>query len=74
MSKPLAITQKQVRALCEGAKKAGYAPIVKLGNAVVVLVPEDRAIHGVTASPLDASNDQILDAELAAFEAKHGDG
>lgn len=31
----LDLTQRQVRALCEGAKKAGYAPIVQIGNAFV---------------------------------------
>lgn len=44
MSRALALTQRQVKALCEGAKKAGYAPIVQFGNVLVRLVPEDRAI------------------------------
>lgn len=43
----LDITQRQVRALCEGAKKAGYAPVVKLGNTLVWLIPADRAIHEI---------------------------
>lgn len=44
MSRSLALTQRQVRALCEGAKKAGYAPIVQIGNVLVRLVPEQHAI------------------------------
>ncbi|TWG90373.1 hypothetical protein L598_000700001300 [Mesorhizobium sp. J18] len=44
MSRALALNQRQIRALCEGAKKAGYAPIVQIGNVLVRLVPEDRAI------------------------------
>lgn len=44
MSRALALTQRQVRALCEGAKKAGYAPIVQIGNVLVRLVPEEHAI------------------------------
>ena len=40
----LDLTQRQVRALCEGAKKAGYAPIVQIGNVLVRLVPEEHAI------------------------------
>lgn len=44
MSRALDLTQRQVRALCEGAKKAGYAPIVQIGKALVRLVPEDHAI------------------------------
>ena len=44
MSKALALTQRQVTALCEGAKKAGYAPIVQIGDVLVRLVPGDPAI------------------------------
>lgn len=44
MSRQLPLTQRQVRALCAGAKKEGYAPIVQIGNVLVRLVPEDRAI------------------------------
>ena len=44
MSRALALTQQQVRALCEGAKKAGYAPIVQVGNLLIRLVPEEHAI------------------------------
>lgn len=44
MSRALALTQRQVKALCEGARKAGYAPIVQIGNVLVRLVPEEHAI------------------------------
>lgn len=44
MNRPLALTQRQVRAICEGAKKAGYAPVLEIGNVVIRLIPEDRAI------------------------------
>jgi hypothetical protein len=44
MSRALPLTQRQVKALCEGAKKAGYAPIVQIGNVLVRLVPEEHAI------------------------------
>lgn len=40
----LALTQRQVTALCEGAKKAGYAPILQIGNVLIRLVPEEHAI------------------------------
>lgn len=53
----LDLTQRQVRALCEGAKKAGYAPVVKLGNTLVWLVPEDRAIPGEAIGPVDEGED-----------------
>lgn len=57
MSKPLALTQQQVRALCEGARKAGYAPIVQIGNVLVRLVPEDRAIP---AQPNEIDEDEDI--------------
>lgn len=44
MSKPLDLTQRQVKALCEGAKKAGYAPVLQIGNVLIRLVPEEHAI------------------------------
>ncbi len=56
MSRPLALTQQQVRALCEGARKAGYAPVVQIGNVLVRLIPEE---HAIPAQP----NEQIDDHE-----------
>jgi len=43
-ARKLALTQRQVRAICAGAKKEGYAPIVQIGDILVRLVPEDRAV------------------------------
>lgn len=57
MSKPLPLTQRQVRALCEGAKKAGYAPIVQIGNVMVRLVPEEHAIPQQEMKPVDDKED-----------------
>ncbi|MCV0352604.1 MAG: hypothetical protein K5863_21210 [Nitratireductor sp.] len=53
MSRALALTQRQVRALCEGAKKAGFAPIVQIGNVLVRLVPEEHAIPEHPDNKLD---------------------
>lgn len=53
MSRALPLTQRQVRALCEGAKKAGYAPIVQIGNVLVRLVPEEHAIPPQEGKPVD---------------------
>ena len=53
MSRPLALTQQQVRALCEGAKKAGYAPIVQVGNVLIRLVPEEHAIPAQPDRPME---------------------
>lgn len=40
MTRKLDMTAKQVQAICNGAEKAGFIPEIKIGNAVVRLVPE----------------------------------
>ena len=55
--RPLDLTQRQVRALCEGAKKAGYAPIVRIGNSIITLVPEEHAIHELDKQHIDEEED-----------------
>lgn len=57
MNRPLAITQRQVKALCEGARKAGYAPIIQIGNVLVRLVPEEQAIPPQPQKPIDQEED-----------------
>jgi hypothetical protein len=44
MTKKLTLSANQVTALCKGAAKAGYAPVVQFGDVFVRLVPEDHAI------------------------------
>jgi hypothetical protein len=53
MNRPLEITQRQVRALCEGAKKAGYFPVLRIGKVVVELLPEDRIVRPQDDEPID---------------------
>jgi len=53
MTKPLALTERQVTALCRGAAKAGYAPVLQVGNVLVRLVPEAHAIPHPDEKPLD---------------------
>ena len=57
MTGRLDLTQRQIRALCEGAKKAGYAPVVKIGKTLVWLVPEDRAIPELLTDRIDAKKE-----------------
>ncbi|MER8604811.1 hypothetical protein NKH48_13755 [Mesorhizobium sp. M1233] len=54
MTRHLDLTQRQVRAICEGAKRAGYAPIIQVGNMLVRLVPENHAILPQASKPIDA--------------------
>lgn len=57
--RPLDLTQRQVRALCEGAKKAGYIAELTIGKVVVRLVPEDRAIPERPLSDVDRYKDVV---------------
>ena len=42
--RPLDLTQRQIRALAEGARKAGCVAEVQIGKAFVRLIPEEHAI------------------------------
>jgi len=58
--RPLDLTQRQVRALAEGAKKAGCVAEVQIGKTVVRLVPEDRAIPTRADNDIDQYKDVAL--------------
>jgi hypothetical protein len=53
MTRPLPITARQVTAICKGAEKAGYVPLIEIGNTVVRLIPAYRAIHPQADEPID---------------------
>lgn len=57
MTRALALSQRQVTALCKGAEKAGYAPIVQIGKVFVRLVPEIHAIPAQADKPIDDDED-----------------
>jgi hypothetical protein len=40
MSKKLLLTQKQITAICKGASKAGFVPIIEVNGVNVKLVPK----------------------------------
>lgn len=57
MTRALPLKQKQITALCKGAKAAGYAPIVQIGNVWVRLVPEEHAIPAQPERSIDPGED-----------------
>lgn len=54
MTRALALSQRQVRAICEGARLAGYAPIIQVGNMQVRLVPEEHVINPQENAKVDS--------------------
>jgi hypothetical protein len=59
LNRPLAITQRQVRAICEGAKKAGCVPVLEIGNVVIRLIPEERAIPPQPSNAVDRKEEDF---------------
>ncbi len=81
MTRRLAITARQVTALCKGAGKAGYIPEVILDGVVVRLVPEmssQSARHAEREEPavrwpgpeLNHREEQVLRTLVAADKHK----
>lgn len=58
--RPLDLTQRQVRAIAEGAKKAGCIAEVQIGKAVVRLIPEDRAIPDDATRKVDQRREIVM--------------
>ncbi|MGN6304860.1 MAG: hypothetical protein ACTHNH_08595 [Mesorhizobium sp.] len=48
MPRKLDLTARQVTALCKGAARAGYIPIVQIGDVTIRLVPEIADLAGNT--------------------------
>jgi len=60
MTRGLDLTQRQIRALAEGAKKAGCVAEVQIGKAIVRLVPEALAIPEDAKPEVDRYKDIAL--------------
>lgn len=60
MTRALDLTRKQVTALCEGAKKAGYIPVVQVGKVFVRLVPEEHGIPRLPNAEVDGEEKGYL--------------
>ena len=63
MPRRLDITARQVTAICEGAKKAGCIPEIKIGNAFIRLVPAAQSTTD-TVEPIDISYSALQDNQL----------
>lgn len=57
MTRSLDITQRQIEALCKGAEKAGYVPVVRIGDAYVSLVPKDHEAVQTPEKIIDRGKD-----------------
>jgi len=56
----LDLTQRQVRALCAGARKEGFVPVLRIGKVEVRLIPEEHAIPANDKPPVDRYKDVAL--------------
>ncbi|MCK4207215.1 hypothetical protein J3U99_20825 [Brucella pituitosa] len=63
MTKRLDITARQITAICEGAKKAGFIPEIKIGNAFIRLVPASQSTADLV-EPMDMLYGDLRDTQL----------
>jgi hypothetical protein len=57
--KPLDLTQRQIRAIAEGAKKAGCIAELQIGKALVRIIPEEHAIPARPDNDVDRYKDVV---------------
>jgi Tfp pilus assembly protein PilW len=57
MSRALDLSQRQIRAICEGARKAGFVPEIVVGKTVVRLIPDIPTDSPRGAGRLDEEED-----------------
>ena len=67
----MALTQRQVKALCLGAAQAGFVPEILINGAFIRLVPKDAPPSQVYKTP-EQIREEELDEELERWAAKHG--
>ncbi|WP_010069395.1 hypothetical protein [Rhizobium sp. CIAT894] len=67
----MALTQRQVKALCLGAAQAGFVAEILINGAFIRLVPRDAPPSQVYKTP-EQIREEELDEELERFRAKHG--
>lgn len=57
MTRALDLSQRQIRAICEGARKSGFVPEIVVGKTVVRLIPDIPTDNPRGAGRLDEEED-----------------
>jgi hypothetical protein len=70
-SRAMALTQRQVKALCLGAAQAGFVAEIFINGVFIRLVPQDAPPSQVYKSP-EQLREEELDDELERFKRKRG--
>ena len=68
-NKPMALSQRQVKALCLGAAQAGFVAEILIDGAFIRLVPQDAPPSMVYKSPQQIEEEE-LDRQIAMFMKK----
>ncbi|MGR9289671.1 hypothetical protein ACU8OL_14765 [Rhizobium leguminosarum] len=67
----LALSQRQIKALCLGAAEAGFVAEIFINGTFIRLVPKDAPPSQVYKTP-EQLREEELDEELDKWSAKHG--
>lgn len=59
MRRSLDIPARQITAICRGAAKAGYAPVLQIGKVIIRLIPEEHADLAQLDRPID--EERVID-------------
>ncbi|MGR9324661.1 hypothetical protein ACU8OT_14795 [Rhizobium leguminosarum] len=70
-NKAMALSQRQIKALCLGAAQAGFVAEIFINGTFIRLVPKDAPPSQVYKTP-EQIREEELDEELERFAAKHG--
>ncbi|MEH7847788.1 MULTISPECIES: hypothetical protein [Rhizobium] len=66
-NKAMALSQRQIKALCLGAAQAGFEPEITINGVLIRFVPK-----GTRPTQVTRTREDELDEELERFAAKHG--
>jgi hypothetical protein len=70
-NKAMALSQRQVKALCLGAAQAGFVAEILINGAFIRLVPQDAPPSQIYKTPEQIEEEEI-DAEFERIRRKHG--